>query len=394
MSQARFEFKGGLAASKSLMNRALIVQSWYPDLSIEGLSECEDVLHMMKAINKINAGDDHFFDVGDAGTTLRFLVTRLSRQRGSFIVKGSERLFSRPQQDLVDLITQFQVVIEKDSDRSFRIASQGWVVPKELSVNMKKSSQFASGLLLNAWDLSQDLTIKLRNRGHSGSYLQLTIDFLQALGMEIIDQKEVIVVPKNQRIHQYNVPIEPDMSSAFSLAACAVANGSILLQNFPLQSLQPDYRFVDILREAGVTILLDEKKNCLEIEKSTLIYGLDIDLSNNPDLFPVLAVLLSRAEGESRLRGLELLRYKESNRLQKVYELLIQLGFQCQIEEADFLIEGKLLHDYPDLFQLNPDQDHRIAMAAAVAQKQGANIDILNPKVVNKSFPEFWQVIS
>jgi 3-phosphoshikimate 1-carboxyvinyltransferase len=75
----RFRFEGEIPASKSMMNRALLVQSFFPELKIEGQSDCLDVRHMKAATTGF--GSHHEMDAGEAGTTFRFLALRASREK-------------------------------------------------------------------------------------------------------------------------------------------------------------------------------------------------------------------------------------------------------------------------------------------------------------------------
>ncbi len=106
----------------------------------------------------------------------------------------------------------------------------------------------------------------------------------------------------------------------------------------------------------------------------------------------MLAVLCAFAEGVSTLLGAEQLIYKESNRIQKTYELLCLMGFKCELHAGGLTIYGKSSSQPPSkLCKFNPDHDHRMAMAAALFKLKSYNIEIEHPEVVNKSYPDFWK---
>lgn len=111
---------------------------------------------------------------------------------------------------------------------------------------------------------------------------------------------------------------------------------------------------------------------------------------NTPDLFPVLAVLCARAQGESKLSDLLHLSVKESDRLQNTIHLLERLGRKTTLQGTTLLIEGESA-PFEGHGIFDPDQDHRMAMAAQVANLYGTKFEILNPEVVEKSYPQFWQ---
>ena len=377
-------FEGVIPSSKSLMNRALICQSFFSDLKVQGETFASDVLCMRKALDALSEGQTEF-DCGEGGTTFRFLVTRLSRENGSFSVKTSSRLAERPHQDLFRSLEVLGTKIRKKSDCEFEIESIGWNRPEgPIEISMTKSSQFASALLLSSWELPFDISYSLTGE-QSRSYLDMTVELLKQLGMVIIENSKEIVVPKGQRVLQKEILIEPDMSSAFSVAAHGALRGRACFHNFPNNSLQPDFRFLEILSAMGASVSWEGRN--LIVEKNSL-HGIDCNLTQNPDLFPVLSILMSFAKGNSTLTGTEVLKHKESDRLRNILGLLDQAGVEFQQNGDSISISGVNQRAYPH-FEFDPDQDHRMAMAASLF----VGIEILNQNVVNKSFPGFWKAI-
>ena len=118
-------FIGQVPSSKSLFNRALITQSLNPDLKIFGQSESDDVKLMEQAVAGIKQGNSDFF-CGHAGTVLRFLAPRLAREEGAFCLRGSERLFQRPQKPLENLLLQLGAIDIQWTSESLSFKSQGW----------------------------------------------------------------------------------------------------------------------------------------------------------------------------------------------------------------------------------------------------------------------------
>lgn len=384
-----FYYSGSLPSSKSLMNRALIVKDFFPQLKVIGESEADDVVRLRQCLLDLEQGKTQF-DCGSGGTTFRFFLALLSRHPGRYLLEGSERLFSRPHEPLFQALRTLGVQIQKKSSRQLEVISQGWQVEQAIYVDQNQSSQYLSALLLSSWNLERAIEFYWEESS-SQSYLDMTLALLESLGMKWeLQAKRIKVLPRQQSTST-EVVVECDMSSAFTLAAMAASSGELHLHNFPRHSLQPDYVFVDLLKKMGAIIEL--RDNELIVKKNHCC-AMEIDLSNNPDLFPVLSILLSRAQGVSRLRGLEVLKYKESNRLKRTTELLSGLGIDWQKDKEALLIYGQLKQDYPPHFQFDPDEDHRMAMAAALARLQGANIEILKPEVVNKSFPGFWEMVS
>ena len=386
-----FCYKGRLSSSKSLFNRALIIQSYFPQLQLQGFSQCNDVQEMKRAIELWRMGGQDSFHCGAAGTTFRFLLARLSREKGSFNLTGDERLFSRPHQELFRLLESFGVQLNFSQKNTVQMKSQGWILPQVVEFDLSQSSQFASAFLLNAWMLDQDVCLRLGSQQVSMAYFAMTLNLVKELGMHIDINGNDILIPAGQKIDRHSYCVEPDMSSTFSLAAFAATKGKAEFQDFPLSSLQPDAGFMRLFEKIGIP--LQFLGSSLQVEKCESLKPIRCHLSDTPDLFPVLAVLLSMAEGTSTITGIDHLAFKESNRIENTLALLQVLGRKATYEGKRFVIEGKKQVFQTQALQFDCDQDHRMAMAVALANQLGASIEISDPGVVDKSFPEFWQVL-
>ncbi len=385
----KINFKGEIAGSKSLLNRALIVKSFFPELKIVGDSSSQDVENLRRALSQWQVGGSDFH-CGDGGTTFRFLMARLSRASGIFRLQGSPRLLGRPHLGLIQSLQSLGVNVETLAG-TVSLQSSGWQVPGCLKMDMAVSSQFVSAILLSAWQLSENLSIELSKVDGSWSYLQMTIDFLKALGMNLELSGNQIFVPKNQVLEKFVYTIEPDMSSAFTVAAAALAGGRAEIFNFPDHAIQPDFYFIEMLKRQGAKI--EWNNHSLVIRRSVLQAG-SFELVNNPDLFPVLALLLLKAHGVSSIRGVNNLVFKESNRIANTQKLIRQLGGVADWDGQIFTIEGQPNLQFKEKIVFDPDHDHRMAMAAAVAMAYGADVEVIHPQVVEKSFPHFWKVLN
>ncbi len=381
-----FEFIGNVESSKSLVNRALVTSSYNPDVKLQYQSSAEDVQVLEKALVDFRHGKNSF-DCGAAGTAFRFWCLRISRDPGVWTVRGSQRLLQRPQQGLVDLLTQLSVEVTVGKD-AWVLHSRGWKVPAQLKISTHESSQFFSSMMLNAWGLEQDLTLHPSATLVSEAYLQMTLRMLQDFGMAIEKTANTLVIKANQWPRSQSVSIEADVSSCFALVACALQQGQVCIQNFPIRSQQPDFLFVEILQKMGAKI--QSTPQGLQATRSEHLIPLTANLQNTPDLFPVLAVLCARARGVSQLSGLSHLAAKESDRLKGTMNLLKRLGRAYTLNDSALSIEGR---EEPFRAEglFDPDQDHRMAMAAQVANFYGAQLQIQNPEAVNKSFPQFWK---
>jgi 3-phosphoshikimate 1-carboxyvinyltransferase len=381
-------FLGRIPGSKSLINRALIIQSYFSELNIVGDSDCDDVLKLRSGLEDLKAS--RTIECGDGGTVFRFLALRASRIPGRHVLTGSARLMSRPHEELIRIFHQLSVKANF-TGRELILETEGWHPQGDtLGVPSHRSSQFVSSVLLNAWDLPFDLFVSPIGAGISEGYWRMTQKLVSALGMKMETWDHDFRVPAGQKISSNFAVIEPDMSSAFAVAAAAAVAGSATLMEFPRESLQPDFSFVSILSKMGVPISF--QKDLLKVQKAPKLNGVAVKLSNSPDLFPVLATLCALAEGDSELYGAPQLVYKESNRIEKIKELLRVTGRDLEVMPDGIKISGKLdLSKEP--FEFDPDHDHRLAMAASLLHLAGAHLKLRDANVVTKSYPGYWQAI-
>lgn len=390
---------GAIPPSKSLLNRWLCIESHAEPgtLVLEGDSRCDDVMRMREVIDDLQGAltrpegerANYRFDCGAAGTVLRFFAFRASRESGEWRLTGSTRLLERPQAPLVDILGKLGVSV-RSAGAELMISSQGWINPgAPLVIDRSLSSQFLSGLFLNAWNLPFDLEVQGSAEAVSEGYFDLTLEALRQAGMTIETSGAGWRIPARQRVLATRADLESDMSSAFAVAALAAVGGRAVLRAFPEQSSQPDYVFVDILKRMGADVKLEEFT--LTVEKAPRLCAVDHDLRDCPDLFPVLATLCAFAYGTSRLTGAAHLVHKESDRLGEMESFLAQLGRKTRRIEGGLEIEG-----YPDAPEesvtLDPADDHRMVMAGAVARAAGAAVTIQNAECVAKSFPEFIKI--
>ena len=390
----QFRFKGEIPASKSILNRLLIIQSYAENLTVIGESDADDVVKMKSGLKQILKGEPA--DCGAAGTTLRFLSLRASRLPGTHHLSGSLRLFERPQTETARLLSQLDCEAEIRLQR-MTLRGQGWQQPEgELIVDRSASSQFASAVILNAWNLPFDLKLRFAGAQVSESYLAMTIRLCERAGMKIDREgHDLLIIRAGSQVTATELRAEPDASSAFAVAALAVARtGEAVIEHWPSESLQPDAVFPVLLAQMGCEVQTRGTSLVVTRSESMPLQTLEFDIKNSPDLFPVLSVLLALASGKSKLFGAPHLAFKESNRIQAITDLIKGIGRRARPLADGIEIDGKPDSVFPASFRYSTDHDHRLAMAAAVAQAAGAKIEILDPKVVNKSFPGFWRIVN
>lgn len=388
----KFSFEGAIAPSKSLLIRKKICESFVSDNPGDAEMACDDVRDLTLALRGFFKGEN--VDCGHAAAVLRFMALRVSRQAGHYVLHGSQRLFERPQTPLLEIFEQLKVKAKLKAS-SLEIQSDGWIISASpLVVNRKISSQFASAIVLNSWNLSAPLSLQWHDDVVSDGYWQMTLQMVKQMGMHLETSENSLTIRERQ-IPQLCDFVEPDMSSAFAVAALAAVGGKAFLHHFPEHSLQPDFEFVKLLEKMAVDV--DFVADGLSVIGPKTLFPLQANLCEAPDLFPVLAVLCAFADGRSCLSGAPQLIHKESNRIQRIHELLMKLG-----RKSEPLLDGMIIHGRPfdresdNIFPIffDSDKDHRLVMAACVARQAGFNVQIGNPQVVNKSFPKFLEITS
>jgi 3-phosphoshikimate 1-carboxyvinyltransferase len=121
--------------------------------------------------------------------------------------------------------------------------------------------------------------------------------------------------------------------------------------------------------------------------KASSLRGINEDLTDYPDLFPIVSALCSVANGESNLTGLERLSYKESDRVFSMMKGLRSMGANIKKSMNKVKIIGKQLKGA----NINPFNDHRIAMAFGVLGLVAEGKTVINEaECISKSYPGFW----
>lgn len=403
-----FLFTGKVPASKSLLNRALILKSFCEQINIIGSSHCDDVLLTQKALKDFLENKKQFY-CGSAGTLFRFLSLRVSRKPGVYYLKADKQLLDRPAKELIRLLSQLSCQAYLD-DQGLHINSKGWKLMGDgIHISAKQSSQFISAFLLSAWNLNFPCYLSLGENIFSKSYLKMTMDLCLQMGMQLNykDQSPYeIFIPKNQKITKNFINIESDASSAFTLAALAAVNGSIKITDFPISSKQGDIIFVKYLKDIGVDIFMDIDSQVLSVKESVIFktpfsghpinlknnLGFDLSLKSTPDLFPVLASLACLLTAESIFLDTSHIAYKESNRLVEIKNLLNLLGREVQIQNNSFLIKSWNKNTASPALNkeifFDTKEDHRLVMAAYTLMAAGFKIKCSNTACLSKSFPE------
>jgi 3-phosphoshikimate 1-carboxyvinyltransferase len=392
--------------SKSITNRALICAAIASGTSrITNYSDSDDTLLMINALNQLGIlarpeGNDLVVEgkggmlfapkfpipVGNAGTTLRFLVSLASLADGRVVFSGSERMAERPISDLLDALGTLGVTTTFDARAARYEVLGGTLNGGQAAVDTGKSSQFLSSLLLVAPYARSPVTLQRTGTLRSAPYVTMTLNVMDAFGIRLGKEvAELLTVPQARYVPA-SYHIEADVSGASYFAAAAAATGGeIRFPGLPENSMQGDRAIFSILRSMGCEVRQDSRGTT--VRGTGPLHGVDVDMNEMPDMVPTLAVLSMFADGPTTIRNVGHLRFKESDRMAALAEELGKLGAHVSPDGDAIRIEPGPLHGG----DLDSRDDHRLAMAFAVAGLRVPGISIRNPDCVRKSFPGFWK---
>ena len=341
-----------------------------------------DSLYEITPIKKLT--ENPILDCNESGSTLRFLLPILSALGSGGTFVGSGRLPERPMGLIVDLLKKHGNYF---SSSHLPITVSGKTEPGVFDIAGNVSSQFISGLLFALPLLKEKSIIRLTSSLQSSAYVNMTIDTLKHFGVNIEqNENEFIINGTDSYISSKEYIVEGDWSNAAFFMVLGAIGGKVTIKNLDFNSHQSDKMLLDVLSLAGV--YYTTSNNEITVGKSE-IKPFSFDVSECPDLFPVLSVLCCGAKGKSTLYNAERLRIKESDRIKTTKELILSLGGKAE-ETKDSLIiygNGKLNGGTVESYN-----DHRIAMSAFVASAICENDIILkDAKAMDKSYPSFME---
>ena len=446
-----------MPASKSFAQRAIIAAALAQGTShLSGYSPCGDNEAALAAARKLGArvktvgstleitgigafekclsiSDIH---VGESGFLTRMLIPVLSVIADAPVrVTGEKTLLRRPLAGAHDILASFGVrlvpeeasVISSEVEKSkartaarktdcfIPLTVKGPLVPGRADVSGREGSQLISGLLA-ALPLAGSRSTVYVHDPRSIPYMFITVDVLKKFGIEIGSEMEgdedflqtqdwtlctgvTFKIRGGQRYRAADFRIEGDWSGVANFLVAGAIFGDVEVEGLDTQSLQADISIMDILMDAGASMSQLEGETpttgSIHVTRAPLC-AFETDLNNCPDLFPIVAVLAAFCPGTSRIRGVERLRHKETDRAAAIVDMLTQMGVPVRVDEDEMTVEGMGLPQRVLTGNLlkggsyTSHGDHRMVMALKVASL-GADgpVEIDDTACVAKSFPEF-----
>ena len=400
-----------LPGSKSLSNRILLLAALASgETTITNLLDSDDTRHMLTALAQLGvrfelsadrtrcvmtgqggvfAQQDQQLYLGNAGTAMRPLCAALSLGRGRFILSGEPRMKERPIADLVDALRTLGAHIrylEQPGYPPLQINARG-LQGGEVWIKGNLSSQFLTSLLMASPLAQGDVTIRVDGPLVSKPYIDITLHVMKKFGVEVeTEGHQVFYVAGGQTYRSPGqILVEGDASAAsYFLSAAAIKGGTVRVYGLGRESIQGDLRYVEVLQQMGAAVQFGP--DWVQVSRGAL-RGVDLDLNHIPDAAMTLAVTALFARGRTTIRNIYNWRVKETDRLTAMATELRKLGAKV-VEGEDFLQITPPAKIQPAT--IDTYNDHRMAMAFALAALGDAAITINDPDCTAKTFPDYF----
>ena len=387
-----------LPASKSISNRALIIQALTKGgMMPENLSDCDDTEVIIRGLGK----QSEIIDIKAAGTAMRFMTAYLSATKGEHTITGTERMKHRPIGILVDALRYLGAEIEYVGEEGYPpLHIRGRQLEGgTLLIAGDVSSQYISALLMIAPILTKGLELKLTGNIISRPYIDLTLHLMHEFGVaaEWSDFDTIRVKPQPYQQRAYT--IESDWSAASYwyeiLALTDDTQSKVALQGLKDGSRQGDSTVRYIFSLLGIKTSFKEKgvngmPEALLTRHSRMLNRMDYDFTNQPDLAQTLIAVCPVLGIPFHFTGLGTLKIKETDRIEAMKREMEKLGYILHEEEGTSLSWTGERCEPMTQPTIDTYEDHRMAMSFAPLAIKLGEIRINNPEVVSKSYPHYW----
>ena len=407
--------------SKSLTNRTLLLAALAKGTStLTGVLFADDTRRMIDALQALGftldvdeearrvtvrgkRGDipasSATLHLGNAGTAIRFLTAACCLGIGEFTLDGIDRMRQRPIGQLVTPLIDLGADIEYLGETGYPplkvIGEPPGLLGGHLTLAPTLSSQFISALLMVGPYMQRGLEIEFEGEITSLPYVKMTLNLMKQFGVAFEADRgyRAVHVPAG-RYRATDYWVEPDASNAsYFLAAAAVVPGSrCTIEGLGSRSLQGDAEFCDVLGRMGCSINQTLNTTTVAAPPSGRLKGIDVDLNAMPDMAQTLAVVALFADGATAIRNVGNLRVKETDRMAALQTELAKLGADVEVISNDLHIIPPPDHCLTPA-TIDTYDDHRMAMAFAVAGLAQPGVTINDPRCVDKTFPDYFEYL-
>ncbi|AWD32527.1 3-phosphoshikimate 1-carboxyvinyltransferase [Candidatus Kinetoplastibacterium sorsogonicusi] len=413
-----------LPGSKSISNRILLLAALSNnETNINDILFSEDTEIMMNALKTLGVkivlnndrsikviGNDFNFPVkesnlflGNAGTAFRPLTAVLSIMGGSYILSGIDRMHERPIKDLVDALCQIGANIKYLKNEGYppiKIKNPNFT-NNHINIKGNVSSQFLTSILLSGpifnYKTQKNLSIYIDGDLISKPYIDITLNLMKRFGVDIQHNnfKRFEILANSKYTSPGNIYIEGDASSAsYLLSMGAIGLGPVRVYGVGKNSIQGDIEFTKILNIMGASISFGDnwiESRGIKVHSGEKLKAFNYDFNLIPDAAMTAAVLAIFADGPCKLNNIGSWRVKETDRIYAMQNELQKIGAKV-ISGNDWMIIYPINDNEWKDATIDTWNDHRIAMALSLAAFGKSKITISNPKCVNKTFPNYFDV--
>lgn len=402
--------------SKSITNRALLIAALANGRSVlKGCLFSDDSRHFIDALIRLGfpvlvdedkreititgfggriPKNEAEIDVGSAGTAARFLTALLGLSKGRYHIVSSEQMKKRPMKDLLVSLEKLGAHIEYDEKEyhfPFTIGNTGKYADA-VDINVDKSSQFLSALLISAMVMEKTFTINVTGT-HGMAYVEMTLLMMKQFGLDVIQNKKnnSFIIPEKAAYVSLDYDIEPDVSAAcyfYALSPLLYVKSQV--RGVHQNSLQGDVAFLEVLADMGCT-LSDEADGivCMPPDNGQM-HGGSWDLSAFSDQALTLAAIAPFAKEPVGIEGISHIRLQECDRINAIEENLAELG--VRVEETE---NGLRIYPAESVkpCQIKTYDDHRVAMSFTLPGLMAEGVEIIDPYCCRKTFEDFYDVL-
>lgn len=331
---------------------------------------------MFNSIDQLNAGE--------SGLGVRLLTALASTSNMAITITGGGSLLQRDLSFFDTYFPQMGVEIASNNGK-LPIEVKGPLLGGNYTVDGSESSQYISGLLM-ALPFAEDNSILRVENLKSKSYVDMTIKTMEAFGIMTQREGDEFTIKGNQNYSAADYLIDGDWSSASCWLVASALGCEVTVSGLSMSSLQADKELLEVLTSSNCKIHQSEKGISVDGSERQ---PFDVDLTDCPDLFPAVTLFASLTNGVSKIKGVDRLANKESNRGLTLQSEFAKLGCKIELIEDEMIIYGG---SFLKGGNVSSHHDHRIAMCLAIAGIfSNTEIEIENAEAVSKSYPRFWQ---
>lgn len=390
--------------SKSYSHRYIIAASLAKGKShIRNVLDSDDLIATKEGLSALGATFDGSSVTGsypkvvrnhilckESGSTLRFLIPLALLSEKEMTFNGEGRLPKRPLDIYEEIFREKNIFYQKLTSDNLPMVIKGPLHSGNYKIKGNISSQFVSGLLFALPLIKGDSKITLIPPIESNDYILMTIEVLSKFGVKVTYENHEISICGHQSYHPTDVTIEGDYSQAAFWMVAGIIGNPIKIFGLNQKSIQGDRKIVDVILKMGGSIKYHETNEAYQVEPSKT-KGMHIDLSQIPDLGPILMILAALSEGVTTFTHVERLKIKESNRLEAMIHVLDKFGVKTILNEDSLEVFGQTSLKGNQVF--SSYQDHRIVMAIAIGSiRAKGSISIVDFDSINKSYPNFFEI--